>query len=556
MGQQVIVITSERHEVLNYICQLSHRMMRVFILLLSVFFTLVTNGQAPPEDVFGAVNSPLDERNPVIAPGGKRIYFTIGNHPQNVGGKKDPGDIWYSDWMGTTWSAPVHGGKAINDYAYNAVADLTEDGNSLILLSHYDQATGRAKTQGISIAKREVSGWSNPKNINIPYFQNKSDFVCGELSADETVFIYAAETYGSVGVEDLYVSILTNGKWSEPKNLGQVINTPFQEVTPSLSRDGKTLYFSTNGRKGNGSFDVFSSTRLDESWTAWSEPVNMGTSVNTDGRELYFRDYEELGYSLVTSTKNSDGYGDIKMARFREPEEIAKDPLIVKQVHQDSTITAYTGPVLIQPTQKVTPDVLNVYGKVVNVKTGETIPAKIVFTSVDSSFVLDAAADGFRASLPPLQRYHVKIESQGFVSAMNTIDGRAIASSDLEMTFHLQPVELGTTVNLKSVLFVQTKTELLPESYDELDLVVSFLKANPNIRIELSGHTDNRGVSGDNVRLSQERVNTVKRYLVSKGIDGKRITGKGYGGTKPIASNDTEENRQMNRRVEFTIKKF
>jgi outer membrane protein OmpA-like peptidoglycan-associated protein len=124
------------------------------------------------------------------------------------------------------------------------------------------------------------------------------------------------------------------------------------------------------------------------------------------------------------------------------------------------------------------------------------------------------------------------------------------------MNFHLQPVEIGTTVNLKNVLFVQTKTELLPESYDELDLVVSFLKNNPNVKIELSGHTDNRGVHSDNVRLSQERVNAVKRYLVSKGVDGKRVTGKGYGGTKPIASNDTEENRQMNRRVEFTIKKY
>jgi OmpA-OmpF porin, OOP family len=531
-------------------------MMRVFILLLSVFFTLVTNGQAPPEDVFGAVNSPLDERNPVITPDGKRIYFTIGNHPQNIGGKKDPGDIWYSDWTGNTWSTPVHAGKSINDFAYNAVADLTEDGNSLILLSHYDQSSGRAKTQGISVAEREGSKWSHPKNINIPFFQNKSDFISGELSADGTVFIYAAETYGSVGVEDLYVSIATNGKWSEPKNLGTVINTPFQEVTPSLSRDGKTLYFSTNGRKGNGSFDVFSSTRLDDTWTAWSEPTNMGTSVNTDGRELYFRDYEALGYSLVTSTKNSDGYGDIKMSRFREPEEIAKDPVIVQHTIPDSSITAYTGPDLIQPRQIVKPEILNVYGKVVNVKTGESIRAKIVFSSLDSSLVAQSATDGFRASLPALQRYHVKIEAPGFVSAMNIIDGHVIASRDLEMTFHLQPVELGATVNLKSVLFVQTKTELLPESYDELDLVVSFLKSNPNVKIELAGHTDNRGVHSDNIRLSQERVNTVKKYLVSKGIDGKRIAGKGYGGTKPIASNDTEETRQMNRRVEFTIKKF
>ena len=123
------------------------------------------------------------------------------------------------------------------------------------------------------------------------------------------------------------------------------------------------------------------------------------------------------------------------------------------------------------------------------------------------------------------------------------------------MNFLLQPVEAGVTVNLKNVLFAQGKSELLTESYDELDLVVSFLKTNSNVRIELSGHTDNRGVPEDNVRLSQQRVNTVKAYLVSKGIEAKRITGKGYGGSRPIAGNDTEETRRMNRRVEFTIRK-
>jgi outer membrane protein OmpA-like peptidoglycan-associated protein len=127
--------------------------------------------------------------------------------------------------------------------------------------------------------------------------------------------------------------------------------------------------------------------------------------------------------------------------------------------------------------------------------------------------------------------------------------------NDLEMNFQLQPIEVGTTVNLRSVLFEQSKTSLLPESFAELDLIVSFLKDNPSVQIELSGHTDNRGVPFQNVKLSQGRVDTVKEYLISKGIDKKRISGKGYGGNKPIASNTTEETRRLNRRVEFTIKK-
>ena len=127
---------------------------------------------------------------------------------------------------------------------------------------------------------------------------------------------------------------------------------------------------------------------------------------------------------------------------------------------------------------------------------------------------------------------------------------------ELEMNFKLQPVEVGATVNLKDVLFEQGKTILLPQSYPELDLVIAFLKSNPKVKIELSGHTDNRGIPGQNLKLSQARVEKVKSYLVSKGIDKKRITGKGYGGNRPIASNDTEETRLLNRRVEFTILTF
>jgi outer membrane protein OmpA-like peptidoglycan-associated protein len=139
---------------------------------------------------------------------------------------------------------------------------------------------------------------------------------------------------------------------------------------------------------------------------------------------------------------------------------------------------------------------------------------------------------------------------------MENLDINSADMRELEMNFRLQPVEIGTTVNLKNVLFMQAKTDILPESFPELDLVVSFLKENPKVRIELMGHTDGRGVHADNVKLSLQRVNKVKDYLVSKGIDSRRISGKGFGGSKPIASNDTEESRKMNRRVEFVIKKL
>src|SRR5690606_723302 len=138
--------------------------------------------------------------------------------------------------------------------------------------------------------------------------------------------------------------------------------------------------------------------------------------------------------------------------------------------------------------------------------------------------------DGYTLGIAPSE-YDVRIEANGYVSRLEKLDINEVAMRDIEMNFTLQPLEVGTTVNLKNVLFAQAKTDILPESYPELDLVVNFLKANPNVRIELMGHTDGRGVPADNVRLSQRRVDKVKDYLVSKGIAPRRISGKGYGGT-------------------------
>jgi OOP family OmpA-OmpF porin len=510
-------------------------------------------GQKMTNESFQRANSLYNELNPVLSPDGKTLFFTIANHPDNIGSKRDPGDIWYSRWEGTQWSSPMHAGSTVNDRAYNAVAGLSPDGQYLYLLSHYDASGNTARTQGISIAELNGTGWSAPRNIVIPYFQNKSSLMSGSLSGNNEIFVFSAETYGTFGVDDLYVSINENGKWTEPKNLGPMINTQFQELSPSLTADGKTLYFSSNGLKGQGSFDVFSSTRLDDTWTNWSKPVSMGT-VNSEGRELFYRDYPELGFSLFTSTKNSDVYSDIKVYGYHEQPSIRKDSIITIPIQPDTIITI--NEVTASPALK--PAVVKVYGKVTDSKSGQPVNASLIFIGADQDHqVLSASTEaGYTADIPSSAVYHIKIESRGYVSALEKLDIHTYEMNELEMNFGLQPVEIGTTVNLKSVLFAQAKTELLPESYDELDLVVSFLKENPKIKIELSGHTDNRGVHADNIRLSQQRVNTVKNYLVSKGIDAKRITGKGYGGTKPIASNDSEETRKMNRRVEFIIKKF
>jgi outer membrane protein OmpA-like peptidoglycan-associated protein len=461
---------------------------------------------------------------------------------------RDQGDIWVSILAeNNQWSAPVHAGSVINDNAFNAVAGFSADGSQMFLLSHYGSGGNTARTQGISMSRNTGNGWSKPENISIPYFQNKSGVLSGFILLDLSVFVFSAETYGTRGVEDIYVSVKTSsGTWSEPKNLGGTINTQFQEITPFLSSDGKTLYFSSNGRKGMGSFDIYSSVRLDDTWANWSAPVNMGSVFNSEGRELYYR-IHQLGYSTYATTKNSDGYGDIRI--FLPDEPFRKDTAVLAAV--DTAVR-----IVELPRETADDKNVRVYGKVSNSKSGEVINARILFQAPAAERSTQATSAGYSIQLPSTYEYVLKIEADGYVSAMEKLDVHTYEMKELEMNFKLQPIEVGTTVNLNDVLFEQGKTNLLTQSYPELDLVVSFLKTNPKVKIELAGHTDNRGIPSQNVKLSQARVDKVKSYLVSKGIEGKRISGKGYGGSKPIASNETEETRQLNRRVEFTIKKF
>src|SRR6187402_1255210 len=341
----------------------NHPFMKFILALVFAFSFFTLSAQRFTNASLQLVNTPYDELNPILSPDGKTLYVTVANHPQNIGGKKDLGDIWFSR-LGemNQWSALIHGGSQLNDRAFNGVAGFSSDGSEMYLLSHYEASGNVARTQGLSVSRKNGAGWSMPQNISIPYFQNKSSLLSGSLSRDQNVFVYSADTYGTKGVDDLYVTLKgSDGKWGEPKNLGSTLNTSFQELSPSLSADGRTLYFSSNGRKGNGSFDVYSSTRLDESWSNWSAPVNMGLSVNTELRELFYRTYPELGLSIFTTTKNSDGYGDVKIYSPNEP--FVKDSTAVVKNIPDSI-----GKVVEIVREPGADKMIKVYGRVKDVK--------------------------------------------------------------------------------------------------------------------------------------------------------------------------------------------
>ncbi|MBI1767486.1 MAG: OmpA family protein [Bacteroidetes bacterium] len=499
---------------------------KVYWVALVLSFPLFTEAQSIQSAPFKSLNSKYDEQNPVIGP--DALYFTVGNHPQNIAGKKDLGDIWVSVWVGGAWSKPIHGGDVINDAAYNSVAGFSPDGKTMFLLSHYGKKGTLATTQGISISKLGDYGWSAPENISMPYFLNRSNSLSGMINASENIFVFAADSYNTKGVEDIYVSFKKDGKWGEPINLGGDINTPYQELSPSLSEDGKIIYFSTNGRNGEGGFDIFKSTRLDDTWQSWSRPENVESLINTEARELFYRPFTK-GSAFFTTTRNSDGYGDIRAWI---------DTVDVKN-HQYLNRKS----------------VVQISGTITNSKTGAAVKAKIFFKTDSLQFVYASEDGNYSIKIPTNKSYTIEILSIGYVNLSDRADLQVFDLKNLQMNFKLQPIEVGTVVQMKNVLFYMGTTKLLEESYSELNVVVGFLNDNPQIEIELEGHTDNRGDSKKNMVLSQQRVDVIKKYLVSRGINAKRLKGRGYGDTRPIATNENEESRKLNRRVEFLILK-
>lgn len=532
--------------------------MRIYFFLLALVVSFSINSLFAQD--FSAsslrnVNSTYDELNPVLSPDGRFLFFTIAHHPENIGGKKDPGDIWFSSLQpDNTWSAPQHAGASINNRQYNAVAGFSADGNLLYLHNHYSSSDDPARTQGISVSKKTAGGWSKPENINIPYFLNRSAIQSGSISASGRYFVFAADSYGSYGAEDLYVCSYQNGRWTEPRNLGIIINSAFQEMSPFLAADDVTLYFSTNGRGGKGSFDIYSSTRLDDSWTNWSIPQNL-TEVNTEGRELFFRLYGSGSFALYTSTLNSDGYGDIKLWK---PEQVIE--IVEATIEPLEQVVSESVEVVVNSVVNKTDSVVNkaeiktiLLGYVRSAKNQESVQASIRIKSDGEEKVFNSNDDGyFEVSMFPSTVYHITLSAAGYISKALLVNS-TLENERLLLELQIDPAEVGVSVNLKNVLFERSTTNLLPESYPELDMVASFLKENPTVEIELAGHTDNRGSHNLLMKLSNDRVQVVKQYLIGKGIEEKRIRGKGYGGTKPIIDNYSEESRKLNRRVEFTI---
>ena len=480
-----------------------------------------------PENLGKNINTRYDELTPVITPNGKGIYFSRRFSPDNLGGSTDQQDIYYSELFEGEWTNAYNIGKPLNNHGPNAVCAVTPDGNKVLLMNTYD-AQGNAERMGLSMSEKTVSGWSIPETVRIKSYYNRSEFNEFMLSNDGKTMILAIDRTDTYGTRDLYVSFFEgNGYWSVPLNMGPTLNTPGTELSPFLASDGVTLYFSSTGHPGYGKNDIFMTKRLDDSWTKWSQPMNLGKPLNSEGIDAYYSVAASGEYAYYVSTDESMGENDI--FRIKLPTDVKPEPVVL------------------------------IKGYVLNSKTKQPIATTIQYQDLDNGRNMGTAKSdpktGYYEIVLPLNKvYAIFAEKEGYFSVRDNLDlTETLVYQEVERDLYLTPIEIGQSIQLNNVFFYKGRAMLQSSSYAELDKLVDMLKENPTMEIELEGHTDNQGDADLNQKLSEDRVLAVKDYLVNKGIDKSRIMGRGWGGEKPIASNDSELTRRLNRRVEFKI---
>ncbi|MBN2893981.1 MAG: OmpA family protein [Bacteroidales bacterium] len=483
----------------------------------------------PKENLGSNVNTSYSELIPVIAPDGKTIYFVRDDYPGNVGDDKDHNDIWYTKVSGDNWSKAKNMGRPLNNEGHNFVICVTPDNNSLILNGTYT-AFGEDGGNGISISNQLKDGsWSIPKEIEIDNFYNDDDYQNFTFSSDLQVIIMSLERSDDTkGESDLYVSFRkSDGTYTEPKNLGDDVNTFTEEGTPFLAADGKTLYFYSEGHRGYGSADVFVSKRLDNSWTKWSTPLNLGPNINTERWDAYFTLDAKGEYAYFVSSYNSIGEEDIFRVKLQE--ELQPDPVVL------------------------------IYGKVYDNKTKKPLSSQILYDDLQTNKEVGIATSNagtgeYKIILPYGKNYGFFAKKSGYMALSDNIDLTDIQEyTEIERDLYLVPIEVNQQIVLNNVFFQKGKADLYSSSYPELDRLVDIMNENPEIKIEVQGHSNNLGDRDKLMELSEQRAESVKKYIVEKGVSPDRITTVGFGPDKPIATNDTEAGRKKNQRVEFKI---
>lgn len=503
-------------------------------IILSFLFACIS-AQAQIENLGPLVNSSYEELSPYITPDGSKIFFIRANHPENtrIGESQD---TWWSRLVNDSATTPAkHLGFPFNTTNYNSIDFQSPDGQLRIMKGVYDKY-GQFKKKGFSYSTLEVDGWSNPKAIVVKNYSNMSKGkyanMCVAPSGNVMILSFS-EIQGNTHSEIYISKRISDEKWSKPVKINGTVNGDF---APYVAADNKTMYFSSYSRGGHGDADIFMSKRLDDTWMNWSEPVNLGDKINTTGWDAYFNVSPSGRYAFMVSAVN----GNTDLYRL---------PLFSKNKKEEAVIA-----------EIVKPDpVIIIEGVVKDAETGKTLQTTLEYTNISINQLegigRSSAVDGsYKVVLPYGNNYSINAKLAGYYAENLNLNLSEVGEFEvIKKDILLKPIKAEAVIRLNNIFFETAKAVLLPTSENELDGLIRILNENPGMKIEIRGHTDNVGSDALNQTLSENRAKSVVDYLVSKGINQTRLIHKGYGKTSPETSNDTEEGRALNRRVEFKV---
>lgn len=504
------------------------------------------------------INTPFSEYAPVVNDNGRMLLFSTrrrrSDQVATTGRRRTlpHENIYYAlrDENGG-WGAPKEVSR-LNTRQHEAPLGFSPDGRNLYL---YRDVNGG----DIFVAKRTGEGtWASPeplgKPINSPYYEPS---FC--LSPDGKAAFFSSDRPDGFGGLDLYITTRQpDGSWSPAFNLGASINTAYDEDSPFLSNDNLTLYFSSRGHNSVGGFDLF---RSQTDGPLWSEPQNLGLNVNSPFDELYLTlgesDTEGFFASDRPGSHNKDLYA-VRFGKWIPTDSLARiEP--VASLLTSPLSTAFT-PIVsdIGPASEGVMFALS--GKVIDGYSGQPLPAELVVINRTTRQTVavarnDTTTGRFRVMLPSDGTpYALEIQRPDYMFYTRNVDvpRQLAAEADLR-DIALSKLEVGKTLVLNNLYFDYGKAAIAARSQPELKRLLDLLKTNTHLKVEIGGHTDNKGSAEFNQRLSEQRAASVTKYLQQRGVVADRLRSIGYGLRQPVVPNDSEANRQRNRRTELKV---
>jgi outer membrane protein OmpA-like peptidoglycan-associated protein len=433
-------------------------------------------------------------------------------------------DFYKSFKQDNKWQKATYLSNNINTVGYNEGAQSISQDGRYLFFTGCNRPDGRGRCD-IYIAQKRGDGWGKPVGINPPV--NTSNWESQpSISADGRTLYFVSNKPGGFGGYDIWKTVLGDKGWTEPENLGPNINTPYDEQSPFIHPDDSTLYFCSNGWPGMGNKDLFIS-RLDIK-EKWQKPENLGYPINSSGDENGLTLTANGDYAFFSSN-NLQGLGGFDIYTFEMPANV-----------RPKMVTYVKGNVNDADTQQP----LEADVEIIDLERN-----KIVYQDYSSP-----ERGEFLVTLTSGKNYGLNISKNGYLFYSENF---SLAGREPKKAFNihvpLAPIGIGKKVVLKNIFFDTNKFDLKAESKSELQKLIQFMNLNPTIKVEISGHTDNMGNDQLNQTLSQNRAKAVYNYLVAAKINAARLVYKGYGKTQPIADNTTDEGRQLNRRTEFKI---